>query len=661
MKYDIHEHVAEIVCKKPKDLSCDECFKKSVRHICDGSSKCRILEKTNEQMEYVLSSIREDAFLKACAGSGKTEVVGLKAAYEIAQWDKKNVGIAILSFTNDAVDVIRSRVEKFTGRDRMFPHYIGTLSSFIHSYIVQPFAYKIVNFKNNTPDYSLQLIDENMETFTNHWLSNFKCKVPFINSRNIFEDIYAHQIGYDFGKKDFYFKKKYKTIWLKEYYYRENIQMHISSKRKSYPTYWEEKWVRDCFKECKIYFWKHGFASFDDMNVLAVRILKTEVADIISKRFPLIIIDECQDLSENELRVINSLQDKGCIVHFVGDLNQSIYDFKLVSPDKIYEHIKYLKTYSLNTNFRSCKEIVDFANQLIDEENHSENVGNKYDNKSLIYIEYNKPEEAVEKYVSLLKKLKCENGINRILVKQNSLRRQLENSAQDNYEEKESLIVALQLWKEKLPNNMAVALELAGKQFAKWFGSGTSKKNYYCPNEITSAFAWRIFLMRVLDSMECNPLLSDFNVTYGKWHEIARKELNRIIEEQYDSIAAFDSVEGRDLSELVNGRTYKVSSKNGNVQIIPLNKKFTSDIPIMTIHSSKGCTFDTTLVISSPKETSKGGHWKKHWIQGNGEEHRIGYVAFTRAKFLLVLGVPKLTSEDRNLIESYGFISYIKI
>ena len=497
-----------------------------------------------------------------------------------------------------------------------------------------------------------------MPIYRNHWIINYKCRIPYINSKKLPEDIYAHQIGYDFNKKDFYIKMKYKCIWLKDYYKSENMQSYIYEKRK---TSWTEKYVRDMFKYCKKEFWKHGFANFDDMNFLAVSILKRGIAEKIVKRFPVIIIDECQDLSENELCVINVLRDNGCCVHFIGDLNQSIYEFKRVNPDKIYEHTKDLKTYSLSKNFRSCEKIVEFSNQIIDEVNHSENVDNKYGNKSLIYIEYDKPEQAIEKYVDLLNKLKCRNKVNRILVKQNSLRKELENSSQGEYDEKEPLIVALQLWEGKSPNNMSTALELAGKQIAKWFGGGTSKKNYYCPNEITSVFAWRIFLMKILNAMEQNPFLSDFSVTYGEWHEFARKELNRIIGTHYISIAAVDINKERNVNELVNGRNYRVSSKNGNIQIVSLEKKFVTDIPIMTIHSSKGCTFDTTLVISSPKETSEGGHWKKHWIQGVGEEKRIGYVACTRAKYLLVLGVPKLNDADRDLLESYGFVSNMKI
>lgn len=83
----------------------------------------------------------------------KTEVVGMKAAYEIKKWKERNKGIAVLSFTNDATDVIKDRVKRFAGNNGTYPHYIGTLSSFIHNYIVQPFAYKFVGYQGKNSDF----------------------------------------------------------------------------------------------------------------------------------------------------------------------------------------------------------------------------------------------------------------------------------------------------------------------------------------------------------------------------------------------------------------------------------------------------------------------------------------------------------------------------
>ena len=42
---------------------------------------------------------------------------------------------------------------------------------------------------------------------------------------------------------------------------------------------------------------------------------------------------------------------------------------------------------------------------------------------------------------------------------------------------------------------------------------------------------------------------------------------------------------------------------------------------------------------------------------GKRRPKRIGYVASIRAKYLLVWGVPKMNSEDKELLKSYGFVN----
>ena len=103
-----------------------------------------------------------------------------------------------------------------------------------------------------------------------------------------------------------------------------------------------------------------------------------------------------------------------------------------------------------------------------------------------------------------------------------------------------------------------------------------------------------------------------------------------------------------------------VSKGNSNKTIMQKEYSTNLNIPVLTIHGSKGCTFDTTLIISSQTAKSDGGHWKQ-WLAGDGEQKRIGYVACTRAKYLLVLGLPVLSDQDRLFIESYGFVAGEKI
>ena len=129
-KEEYQEKIANIVCGKSEKITCEECYILADGNVCKNFKECRISEKTEEQLEYVMTSIKENVFLKACAGSGKTEVIGLKAAYEMKKWNSYNQGIAVLTFTNDATDVIIDRVKQFTGRNAVYPHYIGL--SLIH-------------------------------------------------------------------------------------------------------------------------------------------------------------------------------------------------------------------------------------------------------------------------------------------------------------------------------------------------------------------------------------------------------------------------------------------------------------------------------------------------------------------------------------------------
>lgn len=161
--------------------------------------------------------------------------------------------------------------------------------------------------------------------------------------------------------------------------------------------------------------------------------------------------------------------------------------------------------------------------------------------------------------------------------------------------------------------------------------------------------------MNVLKGILQSDKLSDFSLTYGKWHGYAKKELGKILEKNYMFIEAYDEAGSRNFTDLIDGKNFRVSTGNGKVVIGELVENAINSIPIMTIHGSKGCTFDTTLVVSKEDAYSKGGHWKTHWLNGEGETKRIGYVASTRARHLLVWGVPKLTKEDINLLESYGF------
>ncbi|TGE33359.1 ATP-dependent helicase [Desulfosporosinus sp. Sb-LF] len=656
-KEEMHNSIAMTLCDKNSNLSCKECFQKGARDICKGYKHCRVSEKTEEQLEYILSSIDEDIFLRACAGSGKTEVVGMKAAYEIKKWSKFEAGgIAILTFTNDATEVIKDRISQFNIRSTTYPHLVGTLSSFIHQYIAQPYISKYTNYKGKNDDMSFSIIQNRTKTFGNHWLNSYKCEIPFITKDDKRLDLHAHQISYDKKNKQFNFVIGDITFTLKDYYKSQQMQKHIKENREKYanPSYYKFDYVNKKFKECKTHFWKDGFANFEDINLLALNVLEknTKITKLLSRKFPLIIVDECQDLSWIEIQILKKINEHGTTLHFIGDLNQSVYEFKRVDPDDTLEFVSSFTQMILRDNFRSCQKIVDFSRKLISTvDSITAHAEDKCEDNTLLYLEYNGNFDVIEKYIKIMSELKIDQERSCIIAKQNKMKDEL--LCIHNKNDIDLMISALQLWDKGNAYQRLKALEYAGQQISKWLGGSKNKVSYYCPKDVNSVFMWRIFLKNVLNDCCYNSKLLDFNQNYGNWHKTARSTLPNIIKQRYSELKIFDSKMERDFDSTFSGRWYNAQNSKDIIEDVLTNIN-NFKIQVTTVHGSKGCTYDSTMVVSSKSKKSEAGHWESHWLNGVGEEKRVGYVASTRAKYLLVWAVPTLTENERRLIESFG-------
>ena len=73
------------------------------------------------------------------------------------------------------------------------------------------------------------------------------------------------------------------------------------------------------------------------------------------------MVDECQDLAFSQLQILHELHKHGTKLHFIGDLDQSIYKFRNIDPSETKLFIEQLgtKELRLSENYRSCQPIVD--------------------------------------------------------------------------------------------------------------------------------------------------------------------------------------------------------------------------------------------------------------------------------------------------------------
>lgn len=600
----------------------------SAGKIFTQQAKERIAEKTDEQLDYILSPIDQCIYLEACAGSGKTEVLGLKAAYEICRWRSRQTGIAVLTFTNEATATIADRVSSFYGKPVPSNHFIGTFSSFVHGHIAQRFGYKFYDLPEDKADKSFRVIDSDISPYSNQWLENYK--LDFYLPRQV---IYASQLILRASSGKWYVKQKETAQLLTELYDGDPRQLIKQA------------------NACKLKFLNDGFATFEDMNLIARKCLRDEtIRRYIARKFPVILVDECQDLSASELGILSLLISAGTVVHYIGDLHQAIYSFKDACPEQYKAHIEAhrFETRRLSANFRSTQKIVDFSRKMggIDYP-ISGSVESKCGDYDCCYVEYDDDEkDAIIAFTDTLNRFDIPIKDAVVLVRTQTAKQKLSHGPSNDHKT-HPVINAIQLWQQNEPVARQTALSLLAYQLQRWMGFHGKSNNYYYSDEVCpNAVSWRLLLRDILVELCSDPAMATVDeLTYGSWYSTNKEKVISIIAHHLNTI-------GQNLPEI----TIRTPKGTAKLPIYPVKLTEDEQLRVETIHSVKGGTFDAVLLLSSPDGRGKTGFWES-WLNPEDESGRIGYVASTRPRYLLCWGVKCLASVQRQALEKLGLIN----
>lgn len=126
----------------------------------------------------------------------------------------------------------------------------------------------------------------------------------------------------------------------------------------------------DIYKAYEEYKLKNRLMDYDDQLIYGYKILKScpDVNSVYTDRFKYICVDEAQDTSKIQHKIIELLVKNCGNVFMVGDEDQSIYGFRAAYPQALLD---FKKTYpdadimSLSKNYRSCGNIVEKCQQFI--------------------------------------------------------------------------------------------------------------------------------------------------------------------------------------------------------------------------------------------------------------------------------------------------------
>ncbi len=326
------------------------------------------MNKLTDEQITAINQIEGKVCLKAGAGTGKTLVLTnryirilktlLKEGYVL---EDAIMSIVAVTFTKKAANQMRMKIKENLIE---FPNLAAVLSG---AYISTIDAFCLRLLKENAflvgidPDF---VIMEEIES-----------KLLFLKeAKNVFnsQDLPAisFNVGMDFFLREVYsFIRRLKNNAITPVMFKENIEKinNLNEKKKLgkvifclYAAY-EERLKKE--------------NKFDFQSILLAGLSLLENKQIKEKYkefFKYILVDEYQDTTFLQDKLLRELSSYSGNYFAVGDVNQSIYAFRDARPENMMnfdqETKKEGKSLSLTTNFRSFDEILKLSNQCFQEQ-----------------------------------------------------------------------------------------------------------------------------------------------------------------------------------------------------------------------------------------------------------------------------------------------------
>jgi DNA helicase-2/ATP-dependent DNA helicase PcrA len=260
--------------------------------------------------------------LQAVPGSGKTTALLAKLLILDRYLPfKDGSGILVISHTNIAIDEIKEKIGKYCTNIFNYPNFIGTIHSFINSFLCIPF-----------------------------YENKFHRKISFIDNISY----YKYHKPATYGTK-YYLDQKNKTVEYDFRLFNGDIYPTGSISKASFKNKTGKTLTN--ILEIKNELRDKGFLCYDDAFLMGFEYIKEqpEIKIFFKKRFIGVFVDEFQDMDELQYLILEELfLNDNVIYQRIGDNNQSIYSS--VNNNQ-FTYLQRNNTLSLNTSHRLNKKV----------------------------------------------------------------------------------------------------------------------------------------------------------------------------------------------------------------------------------------------------------------------------------------------------------------
>lgn len=543
--------------------------------------------------------------VRACPGSGKTFILSLKLANLIKSHGLNHQGIATLSFTNTACEEIKKNLENDYNLIVEYPHFIGTIDSFINKNIFFPY-------------YDLVLKCDNPPIIIGDHAIPWKYKPTWEFDINQYFD----KVSYDIDGE--LLEPTQRNIF--------NFKFKRTNNDGSENKYYQK------LKNMKKKYNRKGLFTQSDINYWSLRILSEnpKISEILSIKYPVFLIDEAQDTNKIQDKILELIFNNGNVkdIVLVGDPDQAIFEWNDAEPEIFKKKLETWDYVEMNENWRSSQNICDFTYSLssLKEKSIAKNEKCKNFEFQPIIKPYNivDIEHIIQDFICICNTNNlniCPENI-AVLTRGKNLLNQIYCN---NYKEIEFN------WGEKFAYELVEAKFLydnknykeAFKNLKTIYLSIISGRNISILNvrEYEENKGFFNFKRELKDLFDLMPDTNEIKIDVWKkifMTNLENSNLNhniiRKIKNQFDDIEENRDLYFRDLFKIENTKNYSLK----------------------TIHEVKGKTFEAVLLFLK-SGTSDDSY--STLIEGDRnfstiEELRTVYVALTRPKKILFLAVP---------------------
>ena len=408
---------------------------------------------------------------------------------------------------------------------------------------------------------------------------------------------------------------------------------------------------------------------FDDMQVYALKLLEDKkLLKSIKNKYKYFQLDEGQDTSLLQFKILEKIVMPENNLLVVADDDQSIYSFRASDPTyllnftKIYKEAKIM---TLDTNYRSGKEIIKLASTFIKQNKNRYKKDFKVNRKNPSQIKIKSFKNFSKEYAYILENIDknentgilFRNNISAIslisYLLENNIDFSINSKIMDFFESKIFLDMVSIINFSNDFNNVEIFSEIYYK-ISSYLSKDDIEKLIYKPiNENIFDF----FENSDIENFKKDAL---FNIE-KKLNHLRKLDIDKKISFIYQSLSYknyIDMLSRKYREETVNKDIYIESLKYftkscenldqvyEKIKIIEKKSKSLSEnnLKLSTIHSSKGLEYDTVFVIDLIKNEFPIILDEENYFERLEEERRIFYVAITRTKNSLHI----LTLKNRN-------------